>query len=408
MAQDVSLEDEDAAGLRKTYLLLRRQFHAGVPEAARAQRELSQMQALAAWAFRSGPNGWALVRRGVLKITNRCFDAFDRGSAIGPAWQPVADGMWTASDDGPGSRLAVLVTEEARQLVAQNRMAQRRRFIRGKQLVEVTVERSALAPAGDELVLVIVRDITELARSEAQLAEVRVRLMEKERAGLAGSLAVGVAHDLGNLVGALTAHVMVMQAGVAASEDTLQTLKAIVEGQSALLKKLKTLGAATLAPAQPLSLAEDVLEPARQMVQVWLQQRDSAHAVRVRLDESIRELPQVMGLRDDLVNMVINLIVNARDAMPQGGAVTIGGATDQHIVVVWVDDEGTGIPEGQRERIFDPFFSTKGKNGTGMGLAMARQIMRQLGGDIRARNREAGGARFELSFLAHHPPDGSE
>jgi signal transduction histidine kinase len=139
------------------------------------------------------------------------------------------------------------------------------------------------------------------------------------------------------------------------------------------------------------------------MVQVWLQQREPGRAVRTRLDGSVATAGRVMGWRDELVNLVINLIVNARDAMPDGGVVTLGAGRASPTVVLWIEDEGVGIPEDMRERIFEPFFSTKGKGGMGMGLAMARQIMRGLGGDITAHSRPGKGARFEVRFQPAPP-----
>ena len=105
-----------------------------------------------------------------------------------------------------------------------------------------------------------------------------------------------------------------------------------------------------------------------------------------------------MGVRDTLVNVMINLVVNARDAMPEGGVVRIVGDSNASAVLLAVEDQGTGIPAQVLPRMFRPFFSTKRDRGMGMGLSIARQVMRQLGGNITAANRPEGGARFELQF----------
>jgi CheY-like chemotaxis protein len=94
------------------------------------------------------------------------------------------------------------------------------------------------------------------------------------------------------------------------------------------------------------------------------------------------------------------------DAMPNGGAICIRAEERTDNVILSFEDEGTGIPQENLARVFDPFFSTKGERGTGMGLSIAHGVMRRLGGSIGAANRpEAGGAVFTLTFpLAPEPP----
>jgi signal transduction histidine kinase len=106
----------------------------------------------------------------------------------------------------------------------------------------------------------------------------------------------------------------------------------------------------------------------------------------------------VTGSAGDLQHVFINLLLNARDAMPDGGTITIRAFPQGDRVVVTVEDEGTGIPPSCLSRIFEPFFTTKHANGSGIGLAMARDTMSRSSGSICARNRPEGGACFELSF----------
>jgi len=95
--------------------------------------------------------------------------------------------------------------------------------------------------------------------------------------------------------------------------------------------------------------------------------------------------------------VIANLLINGREAMPDGGNLVIEAQKTPSNVEVIVADEGTGIAEEVLEKIFDPFFTTK-EMGTGLGLSMARDVMTRIGGEIRAANRTPRGAEFILNF----------
>jgi signal transduction histidine kinase len=84
--------------------------------------------------------------------------------------------------------------------------------------------------------------------------------------------------------------------------------------------------------------------------------------------------------------------------MPRGGLIRVRSQVEPSAVVIRVEDEGGGIPPEALGRIFDPFFTTKGGSGSGLGLTLARNVVTQVGGAIRAYNRPTGGACFELRF----------
>jgi signal transduction histidine kinase len=398
MADDPTNDQADA--LRRRYQAMRRQYQQTLSPAMQSKRDFSELQALSAWAFRAGPTGWVLLRRGMVKLTNRHFDAFDRGCAIGPRWHVLPPGAVAPADDGPGHLLAEVVVDEARKLrPAPGPTSNRLRCVRGAMVVEVMLELSATSVT-DTMVMATVRDVSDLAKSEAELAAMRARIMEKERLGLAGQLAIGVAHDLGNLVGALSARLMVLDSVGSSDLENVEALHAIAEAQAALVHRLKAMGSHRLdSGSRPVALLTDVVRPAVMMVESWLLHRDRHRPVRIRMEDDLETLPVVSAPRDELVNLLINLLINARDAMPEGGTIRIGGAVGgDGRVRLSVRDQGTGIPSKDLDQIFQPFFSTKGKNGLGMGLATARETMLRAGGDITARNLDEGGACFELAF----------
>ena len=111
-----------------------------------------------------------------------------------------------------------------------------------------------------------------------------------------------------------------------------------------------------------------------------------------------------MGDAGRLTEVFANLLNNAIDAMPEGGVLTITTRTEGRTVVITVKDTGVGMPETVRRRIFEPFFSTKGEGGSGLGLAMAYSIVKRHGGDIRVESEPGRGTIFTLAFPMANVP----
>ena len=107
--------------------------------------------------------------------------------------------------------------------------------------------------------------------------------------------------------------------------------------------------------------------------------------------------PPVQADPDQIRQVLVNLIINALEALNGRGELVITLAVEGGQAVIRVDDSGPGLPEGDTERLFDPFFSEK-ERGTGLGLAIAKRIMTAHGGSISAGASPAGGARFTLNL----------
>jgi signal transduction histidine kinase len=109
------------------------------------------------------------------------------------------------------------------------------------------------------------------------------------------------------------------------------------------------------------------------------------------------DLPPALFDEAQIRQALLNLLRNAREAMPGGGRIDVGVAAEGMSVVVSIRDRGGGIPEEIRARVFDPFFSTKGE-GTGLGLAITRQIVEAHGGSVTCEPRDGGGTVFKLAL----------
>jgi two-component system NtrC family sensor kinase len=119
---------------------------------------------------------------------------------------------------------------------------------------------------------------------------------------------------------------------------------------------------------------------------------------RVQIECALPEsLPMVSGLSTELKHVIAKLLLNARDAMEEGGTISITADVADSDVNVTIADTGPGIAPENLAKIFNPFFTTK-PTGSGLGLSMAKDVMTRIGGDITAHNRAEGGAEFVLRF----------
>jgi len=162
----------------------------------------------------------------------------------------------------------------------------------------------------------------------------------------------------------------------------------------------------------PVDLNQVVQQTLEATESSWRQEAQR-RGIRIEVATSLTpSLPEVPGDPAELREALTNLILNALDAMAQGGVLTLtttGGA--EHVEIA-VADTGPGIPAAIRDKIFDPFFTTKGPKGTGLGLSMTYGILARHGARISVESEEGQGATFRLVFPlhgeAHHPALPSE
>jgi CheY-like chemotaxis protein/anti-sigma regulatory factor (Ser/Thr protein kinase) len=119
-----------------------------------------------------------------------------------------------------------------------------------------------------------------------------------------------------------------------------------------------------------------------------------AAGVSVKIDKKFTDLPKISGNPSALREAFTNLVFNAVDAMPQGGTITFEAKTEPHVVRLEVSDTGSGMSEEVRRHCFDPFFSTKGTKGTGLGLAMVYGVIRRHEGTVDIKSEPGKGTTF--------------
>ncbi|MDX1623588.1 MAG: ATP-binding protein [Gemmatimonadota bacterium] len=265
--------------------------------------------------------------------------------------------------------------------------------------VEVVLD-VAIVPPGREGVEgdhVLIRDATGRKRLETEL-----RHSQKMEA--IGRLAGGIAHDFNNLLTVIRGYTQMLleRASPDDPEDApVREIHDAAERAAALTDRLLTFSRRGASAQEEVDL-NGLVEGIEGMVD-----RLVGDDVRVETDLE-PDLPAVVADPRELEQVIVNLAINARDAMPQGGTITIatgnfeadpdeGEEIPRGSVRLTVADEGIGMDEATRARVFEPFFTTKGKGeGTGLGLSTVYGIIEQSGGAIRVESRPGEGSAFHI------------
>lgn len=201
---------------------------------------------------------------------------------------------------------------------------------------------------------------------------------------LVSSLGARTAHDLNNLIAVLSGHLYLIRQSSAPDAEGLDAMQTAIAQLERLSRNLAALGTTGSSGRRPLSANEVARRVAA---------RHSSGALRLDLDES---LPTVEGNEADLVEALHALVLNAVEASSPDAPIRLSTRHEPPAVVLEVEDAGRGIAPAIAERIFDPFFSTKGGRGRGMGLFLAATVAAAHGTSCRVEPREEGGIRASL------------
>jgi GAF domain-containing protein/CheY-like chemotaxis protein len=263
----------------------------------------------------------------------------------------------------------------------------------------------------DERLLDSIADLAALAVRSARLFEERTRaygelaaaqdhLVRTEKLRALGEMASGVAHDFNNLLSAILGRTQLLLRQV--TDDTLRRWLEVVE-KSALdgaqtVRRLQDFARVRRDQPRVAVNLNDVVRDALDITQSRWRDEVLGRGLSLEVRAELAPVPAIAGDPSELREAMTNLILNAVDAMPDGGRLTLstGAADDQ--VEVRVADTGTGIPAEVREKIFDPFFTTKGPRGTGLGLSMTYGIVARHGGAITVESEPGRGSVFRLRF----------
>jgi two-component system sensor histidine kinase HydH len=221
-------------------------------------------------------------------------------------------------------------------------------------------------------------DAEIIGRQLAELERTQRELVEKEKLAAIGRLAAGIAHEVRNPLGVIRASASLAQESFSDGEDSYRACQFICEETDrldGLIASLLAFARPTTPQVQPI-VVDDVLSCALRLVADELERRHISAEY-----SATPELPKVEGDPDLLSQAVLDLALNAAEALDHDGRILVRASGDQGMLCVDVCDDGPGVPRDIAEQIFEPFFTTKAK-GTGLGLAMASRIVEAHGGRV--------------------------
>ncbi|HEX4823573.1 MAG TPA: ATP-binding protein [Candidatus Polarisedimenticolaceae bacterium] len=341
----------------------------------------------------SSPDSILIVQDGRVRFVNRSFaDTFGvpETEAMRPDFQ-LSRLFDPSSAALAGGRIAAWERGEApapAEVLAQDAQGRTRHLeLRGSR-----IEYQG-RPAAECLLV----DMTEAKR-------LRERLSETEKLRALGELASGVAHDFNNLLGAILGRAQLLRRSgevKAADHDLAVIEKAAQDGRETVRRIQEFSRTRRDKKFEPVDVAE-ILKDCLEITKTrW---SDDALRRKVNIKPSLDALtvPPILGNASELREVFTNLILNAVDAMPQGGRLELSCAAAGDRVVARVTDTGVGMTENIRQHLFDPFFTTKGTRGMGLGMSVVYGIVTRHEGKIDVATALGKGTTFTLEFPVSH------
>ncbi len=246
-----------------------------------------------------------------------------------------------------------------------------------------------------------------LERALADLERAQAEAIERERLHALGQMASGIAHDFNNILTPILAYSEVLVARPERLDDReglserLQIIKRAARDGTKIVERMREFYKSReeregSGPLDINLILEEVVHLARPR---WEKQAQASN-VKVDVRTNLAHVPNIVADETEMREMFMNLLFNAVDAMPEGGTVILGTVKDGDRVKVTVRDSGTGMTEEVRRNCLQPFFTTKGDRGTGIGLAMVNSAVAKFGGTLDIESAPGEGTTFIASFPA--------
>jgi signal transduction histidine kinase len=249
------------------------------------------------------------------------------------------------------------------------------------------------------------RALELLGRQQGELKAQEAALRKARELELLGRLSGSVAHDVNNALLVIQANADWSASRPGADTQALDAIRTAVAQAAATTRQLRTFGPQMPLPPAPLSLAEAVTRAGRFLLRVV--------PANIELNVTTLPVPDIFADEAQVHGAVTNLVLNACDAMPEGGELRVGvrpaeaGETaaahlagGKRYVALEVEDTGTGMSPETMRRIFEPYFTTKGAMGTGLGLASVQEVLQKQGGGITVESQQGRGTKFTTFWPA--------
>ena len=242
--------------------------------------------------------------------------------------------------------------------------------------------------------------VKELSHYIAEQERIREQFSQMEKLSALGELASGVAHDFNNTLAGILGRAQLLQR-TNDPEKIKRGLEIIIktaEDGAKTVKRIQDFARQRRDHDFELVSIDQILLDASEITRPRWKNCAEASNIHITLDLQIGSNAMVMGDDSELREVLVNMVFNAIDAMPEGGTLTLSTRTEGDSVIIKVIDTGVGMYPEVRSRIFDPFFTTKGKAGLGLGLAVSFGIIRRHAGNIEVESQYGSGTEFRITL----------
>ncbi|GEM_PF-602471 len=290
----------------------------------------------------------------------------------------------------------------------ESRLMESKRFTKSGDLLDVQLRGAILLDEGGNIShnIVIHHDVTDRKKAETLL-------VQTERYKAVADLASGVAHNFNNLLQIVLGNASLAQLQLQSGDfsNMGHQLEEIIESSrfgAEVVRRLNSFAGGdtdTKVGEPEVFDLSDVVGQSVEMTTAWWKTNPEKRGVSVNLNKDLEDDCLVRGDRNQLFQVLVNLIKNAAEAVSGGGIITVATSVEDDRVILTIRDTGVGIPEKDLNRLFTPFFTTKLDIGTGLGLATSQQIVDAHGGEIAVESAEDEGSTFTVRLpLAQELP----
>lgn len=232
----------------------------------------------------------------------------------------------------------------------------------------------------------LMQDVTELKRQEEQM-------MHSEKLACLGRLTSGIAYEIGNPLTSVFSFIQILK-NMEKDEfkkETIETIYFHMKSIADILTQLSVFSKMPLMELRP-SKVNSLIEDSLSLIQYDKRTQDITI-----IKDLVADMPMITTDESQLSHVLVNMVLNAADAMPNGGTLTIRSRAKNNSIVIDFEDTGVGIDSDNLSRVFDPLFTTKEK-GTGLGLAVSYRIIKKLNGNITVESEPGKGSKFVITL----------
>jgi PAS domain S-box-containing protein len=244
---------------------------------------------------------------------------------------------------------------------------------------------------GDVSTIAIVKDITEKKKMEEEL-------FRTEKLSAIAEMASGVAHDFNNALAAILGNTQLLLYTVQDQEtkETLRTIAKVAQDSAHTVRRLQDFTKKKVSQEFFGMDVNSVIKDAIEITKPKWKDEAQRKGVPIEIVSNFEDIPPASGNDSELRGVFTNMILNAIEAMPEGGKIEISTSKKRGGVVIQISDTGIGIAEEAKKKIFEPFFTTKPFTNTGLGLSMSYGIIKRFGGEIEVVSELGYGTTFTI------------